>query len=98
MDFKILWTTEATACLNEIVHFIAQDNPIAATKMGEEILDLTLVLSDFPELGKVFRKKNRPDIREIPARGYRIIYQIVGQQKIIKILSVWHGARQDPEI
>ncbi|MGO8764944.1 MAG: type II toxin-antitoxin system RelE/ParE family toxin [Limisphaerales bacterium] len=98
MDFKILWTPEATACLNEIVHFIAQDNPTAAIKMGDKILDRIQSLSDFPELGKIFRGTNRADVREIPAKPYRIIYQVLNREKTVKILSIWHGARQEPEI
>jgi toxin ParE1/3/4 len=98
MDYKIFWTPEATACLNDIVHYIAQDNPSAAIRMGEKILDRVLLLSEFPDMGKIFRQKNREDIREVSVKPYRIIYQVVHRDRAVKILSVWHGARQEPEI
>ena len=98
MDFKILWMPEAIACLNEIIRYIAQDNPSAAVKMGGEIFSHIQLLVGFPEMGKIFRKKNRRDIREISVKPYRVIYQVVPRDKVVKILSIWHGARQEPEI
>ncbi|MBI5774863.1 MAG: type II toxin-antitoxin system RelE/ParE family toxin [Verrucomicrobia bacterium] len=98
MDFKILWTPEAIARLEELAGYIAQDNPAAAARMGAAIFEKVQLLSAFPELGRVFRKLNRPDVREIPVRPYRVIYQVRSRKKTISILTVWHGARQEPEI
>jgi predicted PurR-regulated permease PerM len=74
------------------------DNPAAARKMGEAILNKAGLLASFPQLGKVFCKLNRKDVREISAVPYRIIYHVKDSGRSVSILTVWHGARQEPRI
>ena len=38
MDFKVLIADSAIADLKEIVEFVAEDNPEAATRLGEKLL------------------------------------------------------------
>jgi toxin ParE1/3/4 len=98
MDYKIIWDDEAQAELARAVHFISQDNPVAARKIGEMILQKAGLLAEFPQLGKIFRKLNRDDVREIPVPPYRIIYHVKDFERSVRILKIWHGARQEPEI
>jgi len=84
--------------LSQAVHFIAQDNPTAAAQIGQAIIDKALLLGQFPRLGKIYRKMQRDDFRETPVPPYRVIYQIRDEQNRIDILSVWHTAREEPEI
>lgn len=98
MDYKVIWDDEAIKELGEAVRYIAKHNPIAARKTGEIILQKAGTLGKFPQMGKVFRKLNRQDVREIPAPPYRIIYHVKDAEHCVRILKVWHGARQEPEI
>ena len=98
MDYKIIWSDRSLINLKEIVEFVASDNVFAAEKLGQSLLQKVVPLAQFPQMGRVFSKLRRPDVREISAPPYRIIYQIVETQKVIIILTVWHGARLDPEI
>lgn len=98
MDYKVIWTPQGIETLREAVEYIAQDNSSAARKMGDAILKKALLLEDFPRLGKVFAKLGRDDVREISVPPYRIIYQIRDSQQTIFVLTVWHGARQEPEL
>ena len=98
MDFKVIWSPRGVVTLGELVEYIAQDNPTAARKMGEAVFQKSLLLGQHPRLGKVFAKLNRVDVREILVRPYRIIYHIQDSNRTITILTVWHGARQEPEI
>ena len=98
MDCKVIWDDEALAELAEAIRYIAGDNPSAAKKTGEAILRKAGILGAFPRMGKVFSKLNRDDVREIPVPPYRIIYHIKDAERSVRILKVWHGARQEPEI
>ncbi|MGA2030147.1 MAG: type II toxin-antitoxin system RelE/ParE family toxin [Verrucomicrobiota bacterium] len=98
MDYKVIWDDEAIEELGQIVRYIARNNPIAARKTGDAIFDKAGTLGSFPQLGKVFRKLNREDVREISVSPYRIIYHVKDFERSVRILKVWHGARQEPEI
>ena len=98
MDYKVIWDGEALEELAQAVRYIAPHNPDAARKTGEAILQKAGALGAFPQLGKVFCKLNRNDVREISVPPYRIIYHIKDFERSVRILKVWHGARQEPEI
>jgi plasmid stabilization system protein ParE len=98
MDYKVIWDDEAIEELRQAVRFIAPNNPTAARKTGEAILQKAGILGSFPRLGKVFSKLSRDDVREIPVPPYRIFYHIKDAERTVRILKVWHGARQEPEI
>jgi plasmid stabilization system protein ParE len=98
MDYKVIWDDEAIEELARAVRHIAQHNPSAARKTGNSILQKAGLLAKFPEMGKVFRKLNRNDVREISVPPYRIIYHIKDAEGCVQILKVWHGARREPEI
>ena len=98
MDYKVIWDDEAIEELGQAVRYIAQNNPAAARKTGETIFHKAGQLGMFPEMGKIFRKLNRPDVREIPVSSYRIIYHIKDAERCVRILKVWHGARREPKI
>jgi toxin ParE1/3/4 len=98
MDYKIIWDDEAIAEIAQIVRYISQKNPIAARKMGSAILAKAEQLGSFPRQGKVFRKLNRDAVREISVPPYRIIYHVKDFERSVRILKVWHGARQEPEL
>ena len=98
MDYKVIWDDEAIEELRQAVRFIAPNNPTAARKTGEAILQKAGILGSFPRLGKVFSKLSRDDVREIPVPPYRIFYHIKDAERTVRILKVWHGAQQEPEI
>lgn len=98
MDYKVIWDDEALLELEQAVRYIAKHNSNAAQKTGDTILQKAGALGAFPQRGKVFRKLNRPDVREIPVPPYRIIYHVKDDERSVRILKVWHGARREPEI
>jgi toxin ParE1/3/4 len=98
MDYKVIWDDQAIEELAQAVRFIAPNNLAAARKTGEAILQKAATLGSFPRLGKMFSKLNRDDVREIPIPPYRIFYHIKDTEHAVRILKVWHGSRQEPEI
>ena len=83
----------ALSDLDELMGYIAKDNPEAATKVAEKIWETTQMLSDHPAIGKPGRV---PGTREIVAAGtaYIIPYRVVANE--VQILRVLHGARKWP--
>ena len=92
MDYQVIWDDEAIAELGKAVRYIASDNPLAARKTGETIIQKAGTLAAFPRLGKIYSKLNLDDVREIPVPPYRIIYQVKDGETVGCILKVWRGA------
>ena len=97
MDYKVIWSDEAIEDLGKAVQDIARQNPIAAKRTGEKILKKVGVLAQFPRFGRRYAKLGRDDVREFPVPPYRVIYFVRDATRIVIILTVWHGARQEPD-
>ena len=48
MGFKVVITDNAVADLQEIVQFVAQDDPVAAIRLGEKLIASALSLVELP--------------------------------------------------
>jgi plasmid stabilization system protein ParE len=86
---KVVWTKEALSRLAEIENFISQDSPGRAERFLQYLLDRGDSVFENPQIGRVGPEISNPNIREIIARGYRIVYRI--QEKVIEILTVFEG-------
>jgi len=53
MDFKVFLSDDALSDLERIVAYIAPHKPVAADRIGNQLLDAALSLSTFPERGRV---------------------------------------------
>ena len=51
MGYRVVFAPEAHARLAEIVRFITQDDPQAAIRFGDYLVDRAESLARFPELG-----------------------------------------------
>lgn len=97
MDFKVIWTPRGLETLRSALEYVAARNPDAAARLGSAILRGVGRLEQFPHLGHVFHKLGRDDVREIPVRPYRVFYRVIEPQRVVYVLTVWHGARQEPD-
>jgi toxin ParE1/3/4 len=97
MDFKVIWSDEAIADLRDICFYIAQDNPDAALRMGNAILEHVGILTRFPFIGPAYPRGTRGPLREIVFRSYRIFYDVSEELRRVDVLHVWHGAREEPK-
>lgn len=94
MSKKIRWLHLALSDLDELIGFIAKDNPKAANKVAERIWETTRMLSDHPAMGKPGRV---PGTREmvVPGTSYIVPYRVVAND--VQILRVLRGSRRWPE-
>jgi len=88
---NVIWTREALNRLLEIEEFIAQDSPQRAESFVDYLIERGESVGRNPETGRVVAEISNPEIREIIARKYRIVYRI--QNDRIEILTVFEGHR-----
>ncbi len=89
---EIIWSPEALADLAAIREFIARDAPRSATRFIQRIFSRVEQLKHFPTSGRMVPELGREDFREISIKRYRIIYR-VREEKLVEIVTVYHGAR-----
>jgi plasmid stabilization system protein ParE len=75
MGFKVILTPQSLDDLENIVMFIAKDNPDRARSFGNELINRALSAANFPELGRVVPEIGTSSVREIVFGSYRIIYE-----------------------
>jgi addiction module RelE/StbE family toxin len=98
MGHKVIWTDEAIADLRQLVIFISNDNPAAAVKLGETLIQKSMILAAHPRLGRMLRESRKDTLRELIIPPYRLIYEIDDAVSAVYVRVLWHGARQEPEI
>ena len=87
----IKWTEKARFDLQTIWDFIASDSEFYADKYIDELLSATVVLEEFPEIGRVIPEIGDPNSRELIRGSHRIMYHVDGEN--IYITQVVHCAR-----
>ena len=86
----VRWRTRALADVRRITSYIAPDNPVAAVRIGRELLVAGDSLATFPLRG---RPGVQPGTRELLAlRPYVIVYRL-DPTGLVTILRVWHAAQ-----
>lgn len=88
------WTPSALTDLEEIEAYIAADDPIAAERWAETLMETAGRASELPFSGRVVPELEREDIREVLKRSYRIIYRILEDR--VEVLAVIEGHRRLP--
>ena len=96
MGCKIIFSPQAIADLESAVRFIAEDNPDAAVRVGNALIDRVAILEDFPLLGSPYPK--RPGVRKLVSRPHVIYHRPRLEENCVDILRYWHGARGEPEL
>ncbi len=84
------WTELAQKDKNGYVEYIAQDNVLAAIRVGDEIERQVEMLLQHPKLGRAGRVKGTREL-VITGTPYIVGYRI--REEYIDILRVLHGAQ-----
>ena len=63
MVCKVIFSPQAQSDLEAALRFIAQNNPVAAVRFGNALIDRAAVLENFPLLGSAYPK--RPGVRKL---------------------------------
>jgi addiction module RelE/StbE family toxin len=89
---KVVWTDNAIRDLNDIGDYISKDSEKYAQLTVNRLFDSVDILEFYPLAGKIVPEYNDLSIREIIKGNYRIVYQIVDENRI-DILTVHNCAR-----
>lgn len=88
---RLVWSEEALERLTEIEAYIARDNPIAAERFVGRLIERASTIVDNPRMGRMVPEHQRPDLREIIERNYRIIYAL--REEAIEVVTVVEAHR-----
>lgn len=83
--------------LNNIIDYIAKDNPARAETFGQELRDKTLPLAQHPKLGRTGRPGLPAFVRELVVHpNYIVFYRVLGEFGTVEVLRVKHAAQKMP--
>ena len=88
---SVVWAVSARAALDDVITYISQDSPEAATRVMEKALTTGATLATFAERGRVVPESNDPTIREVFVFRYRLMYEIHDDRVVV--VAFLHGAR-----
>ncbi len=98
MDYQVILSPKAVKDLEKIVRYISINNPEAAKKIGQQLLNKAKELSQFPLRGQIVPEFNDPNLRQLILKPYRIIYRVEESKKQIGIARFWHSSRESLEL
>lgn len=85
------WSQRARADLKAIHDYIAKDSAINAKAVVRDILARAATLPETPHIGRRVPELNDPDIREVSAHSWRVIYQL--RDDAVFIVTLVHRRR-----
>ena len=89
---RIRFTKQSLFDLKEIYDYISYDSKKYAQYQILKIRNSIKILKQYKFSGKIVEEYNDENIREIIEGNYRIIYKILGDDRI-DIITIHHGAR-----
>jgi plasmid stabilization system protein ParE len=95
VDCRLLYTQRSLKDLAEIVGYIAEDDPTAASRFGSALLDHVELLTRFPHLGGTVRKHSR--VRKLIHSPILVYYEVHEGKHLIEVLHFRHGSRKPPK-
>ena len=91
---QVRWLKKELGNLDGEATYIAQDNPVAAQKVAQTIMDTVALLADQPAMGAPGRITGTREL-VVPDTRYLIPYRVKKGQ--VEILRVFHTSRKPPE-
>jgi plasmid stabilization system protein ParE len=88
---QVRWSLTAGNDLQNIEDFIARDSVLHAITFVDRVVESADALLKTPRIGRIVPEFNRPDLRELIFRDYRIVYLLQDNEAFI--LRVVHGSR-----
>ncbi len=89
----VVWRASALADVGRMVHYIDSDNPVAAKRVGRELLLAGDSFMIFPRRGRPGGLDGTRELVVTPP--YLIVYRVSGTD-MVTILRVWHAAQDRP--
>jgi toxin ParE1/3/4 len=96
--YEVRITGEAGSDLAAIHRYISGDSPQNADGVVDRLLNSIDSLEHLPHRYKVYRRGSRPNrvVRSMPVSSFVIYYEVREDERVVRILTVRHGARRRP--
>ena len=85
---RIRWTPEASGQFEAALKYIEEDNPGAARRVAQAVLERIEQLTRFPGIGRPGEVQGTHELVSAP---YVVVYRYTDE--LVEILFVWHGAQ-----
>ena len=85
----VSWTNEALKKLWEVETFIGRDSTEKAESFVNYLIGKGESIALNPRIGRMVPEISNPEIRELIAKKYRIVYRVHAQK--VEILTVFEG-------
>lgn len=92
----IRWSPQAVRDVEAIRDYIAQDSQRYAQLTVDRIIAAVERLRAFPQSGRVVPERADPEIREVIAGPFRVVYRY--RSGVVDIATVFRGSRLFPSI
>ena len=92
---SVIWSPQSLHDVESIRAYIAEDSAAYAELVVRRIVAAVEHLHTFPESGRMVPERNAPDIREVIASPYRVVYRL--GQDVVEIATVFRGSREFPD-
>jgi len=91
---QVVWLDIAVSDLESIHEYTAKENPAAARRLVEAIVQASDRLAAFPYSGRQVPGGNDESVRQLVVQNYLVVYRISGD--VVEVAMVHHGARLFP--
>jgi toxin ParE1/3/4 len=92
VDYRLFFTQRALNDLAEIIDHIAADDPEAASRFGNSLLDHVDLLRSFPKMAGTVSKRSQ--VRKLVHSPIVVYYQIQDARRLVEVLHFRHGSRR----
>ena len=92
----LVWTPRARRAREEVIDYIAEDNPVAALGQLDEIERQTDMLIQHPEMGRPGRVDGTREL-VVSRTPFIVVYRVKPLAGRIELISFLHGAQQWPK-
>ena len=90
---QLIWTEPALDDLDDLAGYITMDNPLAASRLVQKVIENVGRLEQFPHSGKKPQELPETPYREIVVSPCRIFYRFDGES-----VFVVHAMRQEQQL
>ncbi len=90
---KIRFSDDAASAYAEALAYIYQRNRLAAQHFAARVDKALRRIQTFPRSGHCVPEYPTLPLRQFVVEPYRFFYEIDERSKVVRIVSVWHGAQ-----
>ena len=90
MAYRVLWSDSAKDRINQFYDFIAEDNPAAARRVIQDLLDRVEALAEHPRLGRRLSEAVDPSLRKLVIGDYIVAYRVNEARQTVWVVAVRH--------